>query len=91
MVMPSVGVLKFPRPMASRPIDARMAPATEPTRLAVMYGIRFGSISLKMIPMPLVPLRILLDHAAENGYGLAAFNVNNMEQIQAIMKFGEGR
>ena len=36
--------------------------------------------------MPLVPLRILLDHAAENGYGLAAFNVNNMEQIQAIME-----
>ncbi len=35
--------------------------------------------------MPLVPLRLLLDHAAENGYGLAAFNVNNMEQIQAIM------
>ncbi len=36
--------------------------------------------------MPLVPMRILLDHAAENGYGLAAFNVNNMEQIQAIME-----
>jgi fructose-bisphosphate aldolase class II len=35
--------------------------------------------------MPLVPLRLLLDHAAENGYGLAAFNVNNMEQIQSIM------
>ena len=35
--------------------------------------------------MPLVPMRILLDHGAENGYGLAAFNVNNMEQIQAIM------
>lgn len=35
--------------------------------------------------MPLVPMRVLLDHAAENGYGLAAFNVNNMEQIQAIM------
>ena len=35
--------------------------------------------------MPLVPMRILLDHAAENGYGVAAFNVNNMEQIQAIM------
>ncbi len=35
--------------------------------------------------MPLVPMRALLDHAAENGYGLAAFNVNNMEQIQAIM------
>jgi fructose-bisphosphate aldolase class II len=31
-------------------------------------------------------MRILLDHAAENGYGLAAFNVNNMEQIQAILE-----
>jgi fructose-bisphosphate aldolase class II len=30
-------------------------------------------------------MRILLDHAAEHNYGLAAFNVNNMEQIQAIM------
>jgi fructose-bisphosphate aldolase class II len=36
--------------------------------------------------MPLVPLRLLLDHAAENNYGLAAFNVNNMEQIQSIME-----
>jgi fructose-bisphosphate aldolase class II len=27
-----------------------------------------------------------LDHAAENGYGVAALNVNNMEQIQAIME-----
>lgn len=35
--------------------------------------------------MPLVPMRVLLDHAAENDYGVAAFNVNNMEQIQAIM------
>ncbi len=39
--------------------------------------------------MPLVPLRLLLDHAAENDYGLAAFNVNNMEQIQAIMEAAE--
>ena len=31
--------------------------------------------------MPLVPLRVILDHAAENDYGVAAFNVNNMEQI----------
>jgi len=30
-------------------------------------------------------MRVLLDHAAENGYGVGAFNVNNMEQIQAIM------
>ncbi len=35
--------------------------------------------------MALVSLRQLLDHAAENGYGLPAFNVNNLEQIQAIM------
>ena len=35
--------------------------------------------------MPLVSLRQLLDHAAENGYGLPAFNVNNMEQVCAIM------
>jgi fructose-bisphosphate aldolase, class II len=35
--------------------------------------------------MALVPLRVVLDHAAENNYGVAAFNVNNMEQIQAIM------
>jgi len=34
-------------------------------------------------------MRILLDHAAENDYGLAAFNVNNMEQIQAIMMAAE--
>jgi len=30
-------------------------------------------------------MRVLLDHAAEHDYGIAAFNVNNMEQIQAIM------
>jgi fructose-bisphosphate aldolase, class II len=36
--------------------------------------------------MPLVPLRKVLDHAAANDYGVAAFNVNNMEQIQAIME-----
>jgi len=36
--------------------------------------------------MPLLPLRPLLDHAAQNGYGVCALNVNNMEQIQAIME-----
>lgn len=36
--------------------------------------------------MPLVPMRAVLDHAAENNHGVAAFNVNNMEQIQAIME-----
>lgn len=39
--------------------------------------------------MALVPMRLLLDHAAENGYGLPAFNVNNMEQIQSIMRAAE--
>ena len=36
--------------------------------------------------MSLVSLRQLLDHAAEHGYGVPAFNVNNMEQIQSIMQ-----
>ena len=36
--------------------------------------------------MALVSMRQLLDHAAENGYGLPAFNVNNLEQVQAIMQ-----
>jgi len=35
--------------------------------------------------MALVSMRQLLDHAAEHGYGLPAFNINNMEQIRAIM------
>ena len=36
--------------------------------------------------MPLVSMRQLLDHAAEFGYGVPAFNVNNMEQVKAIME-----
>ena len=36
--------------------------------------------------MALITLRQLLDHAAENSYGLPAFNVNNMEQVQAFMQ-----
>jgi fructose-bisphosphate aldolase class II len=36
--------------------------------------------------MALISMRQLLDHAAENGYGLPAFSVNNMEQIQGIME-----
>jgi len=35
--------------------------------------------------MALVSMRELLDHAAANGYGIPAFNVNNMEQVQAVM------
>jgi fructose-bisphosphate aldolase class II len=36
--------------------------------------------------MAFVSLRQVLDHAAEHGYGVPAFNVNNLEQIQAIME-----
>ncbi|HDR9488259.1 TPA: fructose-bisphosphate aldolase class II [Burkholderia aenigmatica] len=36
--------------------------------------------------MALISLRQLLDHAAEYGYGVPAFNVNNLEQVQAIMQ-----
>ncbi len=36
--------------------------------------------------MPLVPMKQILDEAAKGGYGVGAFNVNNMEQIQAIME-----
>ena len=35
--------------------------------------------------MALVSMRELLDHAADNGYGIPAFNVNNLEQVQAVM------
>jgi len=36
--------------------------------------------------MALISMRQLLDHAAENGYGVPAYNVNNMEQMRAIME-----
>lgn len=39
--------------------------------------------------MALITLRQLLDHAAENSYGVPAFNINNMEQGLAIMKAAE--
>jgi fructose-bisphosphate aldolase class II len=39
--------------------------------------------------MARITLRQLLDHAAEHGYGLPAFNINNMEQGLAIMEAAE--
>jgi fructose-bisphosphate aldolase class II len=39
--------------------------------------------------MPLVSLRQLLDHAAEHRYGIPAFNVNNLEQVKAVMAAAE--
>jgi fructose-bisphosphate aldolase class II len=39
--------------------------------------------------MPLVSMRQLLDHAAEHRYGIPAFNVNNLEQVKAVMTAAE--
>jgi len=39
--------------------------------------------------MALISLRQLLDHAAEYAYGVPAFNINNMEQVQSIMEAAE--
>ena len=39
--------------------------------------------------MARITLRQLLDHAAEHGYGVPAFNVNNVEQVRAIMDAAE--
>ena len=36
--------------------------------------------------MALVPMKLILDQADRGGYGVGAFNVNNMEQVQAIME-----
>ena len=36
--------------------------------------------------MPAVPMKVMLDHALEHRYAVGAYNVNNMEQIQAIMQ-----
>src|SRR3977135_2992201 len=40
----------------------------------------------RKIQMARITLRQLLDHAAEHGYGVPAFNINNMEQGLAIME-----
>jgi len=40
--------------------------------------------------MALITLKQLLDHAAENNYGLPAFNVNNIEQVKPVMQASEG-
>ena len=36
--------------------------------------------------MPLISMRQILDHAAENGYGVPAFNINDMEQVLAVLQ-----
>lgn len=39
--------------------------------------------------MPLMPMRPILDHAAEHGYGLPAFNITNLETLLAVMRAAE--
>ena len=39
--------------------------------------------------MPMISLRQLLNHAAQHGYGVPAFNINNMEQPIAIVQAAE--
>ena len=56
MVTPSVCDWLAPRPRASRPMAASMAPATAPTKLATMKGIRLGMISRKIRPQLPTPL-----------------------------------
>jgi fructose-bisphosphate aldolase class II len=43
-------------------------------------------INKGVLRMAMISLRQLLDHAAEHQYGVPAFNINNMEQVQAIMQ-----
>src|SRR4029077_18490292 len=46
---------------------------------------RIGSFNERLQLMARITLRQLLDHAAEYAYGVPAFNINNMEQVLAIM------
>src|SRR5204863_5334668 len=61
---------------------ARGWSATNSTLLGLLVPAQFASVK----HMPLVSMRQVLDEAAKGGYGVGAFNVNNMEQIQAIME-----
>ena len=51
-----------------------------------MLAPRVGAVPITLCPVPLVSMRQLLDEAAAGGYGVGAFNVNNMEQIQAVFE-----
>jgi fructose-bisphosphate aldolase class II len=53
---------------------------------ALAPGILHFTSTAQETDVPMISLRHLLDHAAEHGYGVPAFNINNLEQIQAIMQ-----
>ena len=48
--------------------------------------ISFKPRTFEESKLALISMRQLLDHAAENDYGVPAFNVNNLEQMRAIME-----
>ncbi len=54
-----------------------------PMREPPLLRLRIGQKGITT--MPLVPMKQLLDEASKGNYGVGAFNVNNMEQVQAIM------
>src|SRR5207248_9734659 len=71
--------------------DDRIARAARNERVPAHHPVRAsppGHLlkTKERSPMALVSMRQLLDHAAEHGYGLPAFNVNNLEQVQAVME-----
>src|SRR3954469_3012408 len=49
-------------------------------------AVRTNQSRKEKTSMARISLRQLLDHAAEHGYGVPAFNVNNLEQMRAIME-----
>src|SRR6266702_1196362 len=65
-------------------MDGRQAPARRRGLAHQVDSGRTGPNGRK-IQMARITLRQLLDHAAENDYGVPAFNINNMEQALAIM------
>src|SRR5690554_7819882 len=63
-------------------------PATSRSRLQslITNRIQTSKSQRRGQPMALISLRQLLDHAAEHGYGVPAFNAINLEQLRAIME-----
>jgi len=53
--------------------------------LIIQYCLSYSAKLKRILPMALISLRQMLDHAAEYNYGVPAFNVNNLEQMRAIM------
>ena len=78
------GATALPLPFFSRANPAIIAPWPNITRGYISNPL--PNLPAKDKSMALVSMRQLLDHAAEHSYGLPAFNVNNLEQMRAIME-----